>query len=1620
MNIYKVNHLTERNTTSKIIVFYGVSLDETETDEKLDDLFRENPQDEIFTNLATGQPIFSLAELENIRQNNIPVIFSEKQIHEDDNIGTIKQKIFTELGDTTSLDEMYLFCEMEDILKTSTVYETLSQQNSHKISKTEFENFLKNIISLPQSVTVPEKDEYGYDDLLSLQLDNTPQIITRPIGQKIVKRGIGSINEYSFVANPFLFVNYVVSGISGVQRAITTLNSHLLLNTGTILNNTIYLCTAKEVIRDQDSAMIQLYYPFLYEKEIFTLNELNEKREDLINANRKTVEESKKMFEKIDIIYDIYKFRKPDKELNYVNRGIKSLVVSVYAPDKIKIPTDIIFKLIHATEQYPLVKYNPGHRQEKLMRLYSPEKSTDGRKIPFLSKADINKFKTVGQPRTVVVYIPEIYGTCEFDETGSLLITSDFPKILSVQEIDELYTRSIFPLVDEVKQYLDQNGYIIASFVSLEDKTTDIIDMKYQTVIKINNANFTESKKCMSSVFLFESKQLLRFKRVSNFSKTSSMEAFIIESIKKNQRLKNGEFYSADIIKKLLEDYEDITEEDALDLFRKVVNELQVEQNSKRRAIEIKVNPGFKTTLSLNKFTENLTINMEDINDIGYLKTIPIYLDTLVRLVQDKKSTEVSEKEIKKLCTVSKKADTEDIVEDVIALEEQSYKEQVEQIEDMEEEELDEDKKLLKAEMQQKLLDAFFGEGDEDEEEEEEGDEQIGGGVRAEGGGEKNIDGLKLNNPSYWQERIEKKDPIIILKEEEPGFNAYSKVCPSNQRRQPVILTKEELEDIQRSNPGFLDEKEGDVVKYGSTPDNQYYYICPKYWNLRDDTLITEEEIIKNKLQDKIIPEKAKKVEDGKYIFQFYDDSGERKRFPGFQTNSHPKGYCLPCCFKKWNTKELTNKRKICSGNVEEEPLGEKNASSKEYIVGAEKVQIPVGRWGYLPIAVQKLLQEVNANCQISKTNAMLKSNYPCLLRHGIKNNSDKSNGTQSFIACIADALFYTKSDTEGNPIHVTIQEMKEIIISTLTLDNFITLQNGNLVTNFYSEPNSSLLKEGEEVESQVKMESNFYKKCQALSDGSGAALFKKVSNAFDNFIRYLRDDEILIDYTYLWDLISRPNPNLFKDGINLVVLEIPNEDITNNVNIICPTNHYSSDFYNERKPTLILVGQDKYFEPVYSYKEDRSDKKQKKIAVQKFFIEAEPARLSANMKNFFEKIVRPYFQNKCVPFSSMPKLYKAKRSLLLSKLVNMLNELGYSPLFQVMNYHNKIIGVVAEAPSVAGIESTNKLVGFVPCYPSSALENMEYIFMTDDDKIWKTYEETMLFLKTLSKDSNTRIPCLPAFSIVEEEVVVGILTETNQFIQISQPLPVSELDPNNAIPEFRSSNHVVADKEIALSTGPDKERIEYIKKIKLETQFFQVFRNTIRIMLNEYENLGKREKIEDELGKMYILYNEKLKTIVDMLKDLVNEQVIFVENFDYSLVNEVSTCIMNRDDPEKCASKSPFCAVTTTNRCQLLIPKFNLLTGSNNELKYYLRMADELVRYTRIKSFVFEPQSYLSFGNIDYNLRKDELIVIQSILEQDYFDNLVPVKDNIYVKYNTHDQAQPQITQAYSNVVEI
>ena len=60
----------------------------------------------------------------------------------------------------------------------------------------------------------------------------------------------------------------------------------------------------------------------------------------------------------------------------------------------------------------------------------------------------------------------------------------------------------------------------------------------------------------------------------------------------------------------------------------------------------------------------------ENINDIHYLQTIPVYLDTIIRLTQNKNSTSYPVNEITRLCSTGEKDEV--VIEDIISPSEKS------------------------------------------------------------------------------------------------------------------------------------------------------------------------------------------------------------------------------------------------------------------------------------------------------------------------------------------------------------------------------------------------------------------------------------------------------------------------------------------------------------------------------------------------------------------------------------------------------------------------------------------------------------------------------------------------------------------------------------------------------------------------------------------------------------------------------------------------------------------------------------------------------------------------------------------------------------------------------------
>ena len=1714
-NIYKIKKLVNGDIDT-IYVFNG-----RKTAESDEELFKK---------------IFTDKENEEIKRQGVSVKFSDQQIHFDDSIGTIKIKILNELKKGISLDEIYLYCQKIETLNAVSVYQSLTQKNKLELTKIRLEQFISNIVSDEDGNPIKileDKEFYTFDDIFEIKFDDKKYIVNKVLGQKffIVE------NEYPFVCNPYAVNDYDKFLEKSARKSLTTLNSHLLLNSGNIVDNSIYLCLAEDVISYMErkelseETSMKIYYPFLYNKNMNNLEDIEKHRNKLNQGNQKLLNDKTfNTFKTIDMFYDVYHFKKT--ELNYISKGIKYIKAVLIPEFSIKIPLEVIFKVVHATSENPLIKYNPSSRQENVYRLFTDKIATDGRKIPYLKKATIFKLKkTIARNKSVAVYIEttNIETThslvCEFDEEGYITIISEFTTGVTIHEINQIFKTEVNPIIREIKKNLEQSGYKLNLFNNLNDENVEIKQLTYETQIKITKPLDIDSYQgCMSSVFINETNAFkgntikLRFKRVANYSIFTSQEAFVLE--KSEQGLRGHQ-----IIEALLENFkDDLNRKEAEEMVRKIANELEIEHGVRKSDIKIKSSPGFKTNISLEKETGIITIVTENINNINYLYSLPIYLDTLVRLTQDKNSTMYPVKEINHLCLTKEKHDI--FVDDIISTSEESaLKSEIPSLE-LGDEELQYNKfQTVEMNKPKGAMSLFFDE--DDDEKSDDSTNEYGGSkdmeIEISGGDDsdssissekseaekesiksenitpeesntsakldsfdipsslekseesvvpekeepekeeesevdesssdeddvRNIDGMKLNKPYYFQTLIEKKDPVLILKEDTPQFNSYPRTCSSNMRRQPVILTDDELSKINKEHPGFL--RDEDVVKYGSNPKNQFNYICPRFWCLKNNTFVDPNDLKEVVGKDgtkelvhptcgKVLPKNEKKVKPGYYIYEFYTPKPGKKgqkKYPSLIPDSHPNGYCLPCCFDKYNTEGRIKAMDKCinkldkvgphdeaeekrdNGNIAimKKVIEDKDKKEDEYIKGPDKFPLEPGRWGYLPVEIQLMLREVNADCQISKTNTNLKENHPCLLRHGVE-----VNNKQSFISCISDAIFFGKRvlDENNKPTNqmakiLTIKEMKERIIKSISIDTFIKYQNGNLVTDFN--------------DYNKKIDVNEYKNTNLISKldmkkEDDKLYYSKVISAYENFIRFLRDDDALIDHTYLWDIISMPNKYLFPNGVNLIIFQLPKDDITNNVQLLCPTNHYSSEFYEARKPTIILMNDDGYYEPIYSYSTNN-----KKISITKEFKEYD-AKLSKTLRIVFKEIIRPFFDLICKPLESMPNVYKAKRPLLLYDLVQKLDKYEYTIQKMVVNFNNKVIGVVAEEPE------PSKRSGFIPCYPSAIDEDIKgglgFVFMTDVT-LWNTYIDTVQFLNKLDKRSKKRraesdIPCKPAFKVIEEEHVVGILTNTNQFIQLSQPIRLDEVDADLDLPSLDNDNYVVnvnakpmvyADTEITVKQDVDKTRVDYIKKIRMETSFYNVFRNTIRILINDYENAKIREKIANEMLKEYIIYSEKLRNIDDLLRELVKDKIQFTgdENY-YKLINEVSTCIMK--DKKYCSATPNLCVVTEKGKCNLILPEKNLITNKVNEPIYYGRMSDELIRYNRIKSFMLQPQTYLSFGNISYNLRDNEIILIESLLTQEYFETLTPSVSNKYIKHNSYDEVEPIISQVYDNTVNM
>ena len=980
------------------------------------------------------------------------------------------------------------------------------------------------------------------------------------------------------------------------------------------------------------------------------------------------------------------------------------------------------------------------------------------------------------------------------------------------------------------------------------------------------------------------------------------------------------------------------------------------------------------------------------------------------------------------------------------------------------------------------------GEEEEEEEEEEEGEEEIEMKEKEEDIIEEQsqiIDptGMKLTSPNYFTKRLTERANEVFGKSKNDNFD-YTRSCEmtTSIRRQPVILTKQEKNRILKEYNDLDEEK--DFMEYSSDPTDEsktFYYTCPRFWCLKTNKMITEKDILDGKcgpkvdnVRDAIIPVDSKEVPKNKFVYEFINKTG-KKQYPGFHKekrkyidkNGKEKELCVPCCFGNFNsvlkrrnecqigTKNKINENMTINERKIHDELIKQSVKGKDekYIQDGETYGKKLGEYrrALVPTIIQHFLHEIGDDC-VKK--GVLEQNKSCLLRTGVEYDEKKS-----FVACIANYIFYKEKYYNfnvkknfplinkyypENKIEVPrINQMIEIIISSLTIDNYIKYQNGDLINIFYSPDvkisknnmkqyyNSKLYKKifeknkigGANSDPKVDQYTINISKKKKIKEKS-KHFFIKVVQSFENFKIFLRNKNSYVDYTYLWDIICMPNSMLMPSGINMVILNIPDRDMTSSVELICPTNHYLTHIYNSRKKTIIIIKRKNIFEPLYLYKEYGS-----RLEIIKYFSEYD-RKLTKTMRSVFSKIIRPILKDKCLPLSVYPKSrYNFKQPILLDTLIEKLNKKNYKIKKQILNYEGKVIGIIAKNKEL-------NLEGFIPCYPSALTslikekydeyEDSEYKFAYMDDTSWlKDYYETLSFLLNYYdlNDKQIEISCqddtINGFCrVVEDGVVSGFLTDTNQFIPINPTIMRQDINDDN-INDIDYNSTYNADMNILTSNEGDGKRAIFVKRVELETNYYNIFRNVIRILLNDYKNIEKRRQISNECNNKFKPYLDKLRIVEDLLHELVDDYITFLSedegyDIDKIQIDKMQNCV--NDDLDKCSTKKNLCAVMG-DKCRLIIPKNNLVTNKDNEILYFGKITDELIRYNRISSFIFKPNSFLSFMKIKYKINSDEIILLESMMTQEYFEQLLNMGINKYVKGKTYDTANPLITyNRYSN----
>ena len=266
-----------------------------------------------------------------------------------------------------------------------------------------------------------------------------------------------------------------------------------------------------------------------------------------------------------------------------------------------RIPLEYAFRLLHATERMPLLRYNAV---EPLCRVYAPVKDASGQKIPATSAVFP---KMHGDGALTCLLAPDVSAT--FYVNGEYEVQAQWPKAVPIDRVGEMLQGLVDPFLAELNSLLEW-GIPSAKateiyFPPFQLADSKVLNSKVDMATRDTMESFDLDDSELRYVFRQDGDTLF-YKRISNFNIQDSALQILRDE-------------GSDALPSLIR--LGLTEGDAL-------KAIQTYETSTRRAVKQGI------PIEVVKKTTGTLFRLRNVDHLAYLDEIQLYLGALVRPAQ--------------------------------------------------------------------------------------------------------------------------------------------------------------------------------------------------------------------------------------------------------------------------------------------------------------------------------------------------------------------------------------------------------------------------------------------------------------------------------------------------------------------------------------------------------------------------------------------------------------------------------------------------------------------------------------------------------------------------------------------------------------------------------------------------------------------------------------------------------------------------------------------------------------------------------------------------------------------------------------------------------------------------